>query len=149
MESEYKLLKETHNKVVENCEEILFFIENNIIPLYEYQNYYHGIKEYLYDISELEQFYYEQNVDCLDEIDVNDLTQEDIDHVYDVSEVKYGSINKAYRYSCNLLVNLQNDTYYNFFDNKKIIDLWVYRYENLEKDDKKDIDLFFGGCILS
>jgi len=58
-------------------------------------------------------------------------------------------INKVYMYSYNLLVNLQNDIYSMFFDNKKMIELWDYRYENLEKDDKKDIDLFFGVCILS
>lgn len=151
VENEYKLFKETHNNVVKNCEEILFFIENNIIPLYENTNYYHGIKECLYDISDLEQFYYEQNVDCSDEIDVIDLTQEDIDRVYDVSEVTYGYINKVYMYSYNLLVNLQNDTYSKFFNNKKMIKLWDYRYENLEKveNNNKEIYLFFGGCILN
>ena len=150
LEQEYSDFKKAYYNVMDLTEEILFFIENNIIPLNKYKVYYFEISQQYRGIKDLDQYYYETYIDAPHEAESGSLGKNEIDELIEQNEGAWHSINKIYFYSYNLLVNLQNDTYSKYFNNKKMLELLDYRYENLkiEKDKNKEIDLFFGGTII-
>ena len=150
LEKEYNNFKKAFYNVINLTEEILFFIENNIIPLNKYKIYYFEISRQYMEIKDLDQYYYEDYIDTPHKAENGSLGKSEINELYEQNEEVWHCINKIHFYSYNLLVNLQNDTYSKYFNNKKMLELSDYRYKNLKikKDNKKEIDLFFGGTII-